>query len=94
MRRSADGKFIVKLPLREACNQLGNSSNKDFQRFLLFEKRFKVNSNLKSEYIKFMREYYELNHMEKCEYDNQNENMQYFLPHHAVCLKMIVLLQK
>lgn len=82
--QNSDGRFTVKLPLRDTCVNLGDSYSKALQRFYSLEKRFKSNPKLKCEYSKFMKEYYDLNHMEKCEYNEKNESKHYFLTHHVV----------
>lgn len=85
VRRDSDGKFIVKLPFKNDVKEIGNSYPIALRRFLSLEKRFKCNPALKIEYIKFIKEYIELKHMQVYnEEDSKNVVSDYFLPHHAV----------
>jgi len=85
VRRGSDGKFIVKLPFKNEVKEIGNSYPTALRRFFSLEKRFKFNPALKFEYIKFIKEYIELNHMQVYnEEDNKNVVSDYFLPHNAV----------
>ncbi|XP_037931351.1 uncharacterized protein LOC119666140 [Teleopsis dalmanni] len=59
-----ENRFIVKLPFKKE-NELGDSRKMAMARLLCLEKRFKRNSKLKKEYIKFMKEYMEMGHMQK-----------------------------
>ncbi|KAF0751198.1 Uncharacterized protein FWK35_00016915, partial [Aphis craccivora] len=86
VRQGVDGKFIVKLPFKIEIKELGNSYPAALRRFFFLEKRLKFNPVLKLEYIKFMEEYIELNHMDVV-LENEEKKIgvnDYFLPHHAV----------
>jgi len=63
-RQGVDGKFIVKLPFKTEIKELGNFYSAALRRFFSLEKRFKFNPIFKLEYIQFMEEYIELNHIE------------------------------
>lgn len=81
VKKDESGKYIVKIPFKETFNELGDSKTMALHRFHLLEKRFDKNPQLKLEYIKFMSEYIDLNHMS--EVDSNNDDG-FFLPHHAI----------
>lgn len=78
--RAPDGRYIVRLPLRENA-QLGESRNTALHRFTQTERRLQSNEHLRSAYIDFMREYISLGHMKLAKPSDQ---LRYFIPHHAV----------
>lgn len=82
-QRSSDGRFIVKIPLKENVDQLVDNRNQAMCQFIANEKRLSKNERLKTETIKFMREYEELGHMEEVRSIPSNKTC-YYLPHHAV----------
>ncbi|XP_013161370.1 PREDICTED: uncharacterized protein LOC106113183, partial [Papilio xuthus] len=83
--RDEEGRFCVKLPLKESVDCLGDSYNRAKKRFINLEKRFKRNPNLKSEYTKFLREYAELGHLSVSSYNSSPVPLPaYYLCHHAV----------
>ena len=79
--RDHSGKFIVRIPFNKNLKYLGDSHKMAFNRFLALEQRLNKNSNLKTEYSKFMNEYEQLGHMSEIK-DTEGEG--YYLPHHAV----------
>lgn len=79
--RDASGRYIVRLPFRESMVPLiGDSYDQAVRRFLLMEKRFARDKDLRDEYVKFMDDYERLGHMEV---GSRVAGPQYFLPHHA-----------
>lgn len=82
-QRSADGRFIVKIPLKENVDQLVDNRNQALCQFIANEKRLSKNERLKSETVKFMREYEDLGHMEEI-HSIPSDKTCYYLPHHAV----------
>lgn len=83
--RESTGRFCVKLPLIESSDCLGDSYYSAKKRLLNLEKRFTKNSALKSQYVDFIQEYAELNHLS--ESSTYKPNPSYFLCHHAVFKK-------
>ncbi|XP_037931027.1 uncharacterized protein LOC119665847 [Teleopsis dalmanni] len=75
-----ENRFIVKLPFKKE-NELGDSRKMAMARLLCLEKRFKRNSKLKKEYIKFMKEYMEMGHMQKV---SKMIFGKFYMPHQAV----------
>lgn len=80
--RGKDGRFIVKIPLKQSPEVLGESYQMAKVRFLSLERRFDRDPLFKSRYVNFMREYLQLGHMS--EGNNSNDNISYYLPHHGV----------
>lgn len=86
--RDQKGRFIVRLPQRKNCEPLGESYPAAEQRFLQLERKFIKNPTLRNNYVEFMREYLELDHMRLIPRDvltlEEESNPVYYLPHHAV----------
>lgn len=89
LAQNEDGRFIVKLPFKENCHQLGNSYTSALRRFLSLEKRFIKNPELYIKYKMFMSEYENLNHMQRV-YDTGGDKQlidsskYFYLPHSCV----------
>ncbi|XP_039448794.1 uncharacterized protein LOC120427921 [Culex pipiens pallens] len=63
--RRDDGRYVVRLPLREDRRPfLGDSYNLAQRRFLANERRFGYDQQLRDDYLRFMDEYAELGHLE------------------------------
>lgn len=83
--RSATGRYIVELPLKDNYKNLGESRFQATNRLHMLERRFKSNPDLKTEYCKFINEYIELGHMRLVDESNiDTNNTCYYLPHHPV----------
>lgn len=62
--RQEEGRFVIKLPVKEEVLSLLNDSREiTLKRFLSVERRFAKEPNLKAEYVSFMQEYLKLGHM-------------------------------
>ncbi|XP_062713262.1 uncharacterized protein LOC134290204 [Aedes albopictus] len=85
-QRDATGRFIVKLPFDDSKPALGESLSSATKRLMSMERRFASNPEFHQEYVNFMREYLELNHMELVPADQleKQTSEHYYLPHHAV----------
>ncbi|XP_008180911.1 uncharacterized protein LOC103308737 [Acyrthosiphon pisum] len=83
--RDEEGRFVVRLPIKQKISELGATLPMATARFLNVEKRLQNNENLKNEYIRFMSEYIELGHImvEVLENSIQTQN-HFYLPHHSV----------
>lgn len=81
--RRSDGRFIVKMPLKESPDVLGDSYEQALSRFLSLERRFKRDPHFKIKYCDFISEYIELGHMTENKHFNREETF-YILPHHGV----------
>ncbi|XP_063911968.1 uncharacterized protein LOC135128820 [Zophobas morio] len=83
-KRDADGRFWVSLAIKDNCMNLGTSYESARKRFIPLERRLQKNSQLKSQYVNFMREYQELGHMELVPENQSDWSNTYYIPHHAV----------
>lgn len=79
--RLSDGRFCVKIPLKESSDILGDSFNHAKRCFLSLERRNKNQASLDKMYKDFMSEYISLSHMSEIQI---NKNNSYFIPHHGV----------
>ncbi|XP_067216970.1 uncharacterized protein [Linepithema humile] len=84
--RNDEGRFIVKLPIRnDIISQVGESREIAERRFFALERRLSKQPDIYEEYRRFMREYQDLNYMNPIEVTAEHDNnIQYYLPHHAV----------
>lgn len=82
--QNEDGRYCVKIPLKEELSKLGQSYDTALKRFIYLEKRLAKNDYLRTEYIKFMREYEAMQHMQQITEKEANSSTNYFIPHHAV----------
>lgn len=83
--RNAEGRFMVKLPINSIkLQQLGDSKEIARRRFLNLERRLSMQPSVYSRYRNFMQEYISLNHMCEVEDHGKDDEISYYLPHHAV----------
>ncbi|XP_046393727.1 uncharacterized protein LOC124161449 [Ischnura elegans] len=82
-KRDKEGRFILKLPLKESVTQLGESRDIAIRRFLLLERRLQRDRNYRAAYIAFMDDYEKQLHMEVIP-DPESKGITYYIPHHAV----------
>jgi hypothetical protein len=80
--RDLDGRFIIKLPIKNEKLDIGESKNLALKRFYNTERKFAKNPELKLEYSKFIQEYLQLKHMQLVK--NLPDKNSIYLPHHAV----------
>ena len=78
-----DGRFVVRLPLKEEPNQLGTSRRSAEHRLLAIERRLQREPELKNQYHQFMKEYEDLGHMQPVTTCEERQQC-YYLPHHPV----------
>lgn len=83
-KRDANGKYIVKLPMKNKNDMpdLGVSRKTAVATLLSLEEKFKKNSSLREQYKQFIHEFIELGHMRLVK--NDTAEMSYYLPHHCV----------
>lgn len=79
--RDEDGRYKVRLPFRQASQQLGESRIIATRRLLALERKFDRNLSLKSEYTRVLDKYLNLKHMTLIEHP---DDYGYYMPHHAV----------
>ncbi|XP_054725647.1 uncharacterized protein LOC129235684 [Anastrepha obliqua] len=88
--RDNTGRYIVSLPFRAELNgkpvpEFHNSHLGGLIRLKNMERVFARNPNFQIAYLKFMREYQDLGHMELVgEYPKNLTPLSYYLPHHGV----------
>ncbi|XP_045466769.1 uncharacterized protein LOC123675453 [Harmonia axyridis] len=82
--RNSEGRFIVKLSLKENLWELGNSEHLALKRLYSLEQRLSKNRGLKEEYTKFLKEYESLSHMREISRNETCITPIYYLPHHCV----------
>jgi hypothetical protein len=81
--RSESGRFVVKLPFKNAIN-LGESRTLALKRFLSQEGCFEKDHKLAISYKEFMKDYINLEHMELVPYNDLRNSSAFYLPHLAV----------
>lgn len=79
--RNSEGRFSVRIPLKESPELLGESYTQAERRFIALEKRLERSPEYKHLYAKFIKEYEELGHMSPV---SSYGSPCYFLPHHGV----------
>jgi len=79
---SPTGRFIVRLPLSQNPQILGDSKLMARRRFFALEKRLASNPVMADQYKTFMAEHLALGHMELADLSFRGPT--YYLPHHAV----------
>lgn len=85
IKRSSDGRFVLRLPFKPNVYQLGESKCNALRRFRLLERKLNQNHQIKLDYTAFMNEYQRMNHMTKITEDNYHQYSDgYFIPHHPV----------
>lgn len=82
--RDIDGRFIVRYPLKESSDVLGDSLALAKVRFLSLERKFCRNLTFKNLYHDFMHEYQSCGHMSERNQLGLNTQTLNFLPHHGV----------
>ncbi|XP_055604311.1 uncharacterized protein LOC129752562 [Uranotaenia lowii] len=84
VQRAPDGRYIVRLPLKEAAVNIGDNRNTARRRFYLIESRLQRNKELQIQYRDFMAEYETLGHMQRVADTAESDSSRYYLPHHPV----------
>jgi hypothetical protein len=86
--RDHTDRFIVRLPRLPNHASLGDPYKNAEQRFLQLEKKIVEKSQLREDYINFIKEYLQLGHMRPVPSETSvgeaRRNNIFFLPHHAV----------
>ncbi|XP_017487581.1 PREDICTED: uncharacterized protein LOC108375933 [Rhagoletis zephyria] len=83
VRRNADGRIVVRLPLKDDSSRLGLSHATALKRFIAPERRLRHQPDLKLQYVSFMREYESLGHMSVVKNPNYNAP-HYYISHHCI----------
>ncbi|XP_025995450.1 uncharacterized protein LOC113004946 [Solenopsis invicta] len=81
--RNANGRFVVRLPVRMPFPELGDSRTPARNTLLRLERQFKKCESLKVAYLNFLRKYLVLDHMRPANVSEPSAR-EFFLPHHGV----------
>lgn len=82
--REPNGRYVVPILLKEGDRSLGESYNNTLSRFTNLEKKLNRQTELKSDYVNFMREYENLNHMYPAPDPAVPTLNRYLIPHSCV----------
>lgn len=82
--RDNDGRYIVRLPLKENHPPLGESAETAKRRFFSLERKLNSDIDLKGKYIDCMNDYINSGDMKLVNSPILENGKHYFLPHHAV----------
>ncbi|XP_053692086.1 uncharacterized protein LOC128740561 [Sabethes cyaneus] len=83
--RDEMGRFVVTLPKKDhLIGRLGDSKTTALKRFGGMERRLTANSELRKQYSAFIHEYEDLGHMREVVDEEPSNQVNYYLPHHAV----------
>lgn len=86
--RDAEGRFTVRLPMREnPTTRLGASRRGALQMLISTERRLEREPALKQKYTDFLLQYLSLGHMEPVPRQERDADRTYYVPHHAVTKK-------
>lgn len=94
-RRLKNGRVQVKLPFKEnPSNVLGESRGEAVARWLAMERKLEKNQQVKTDYMKAIKEYMDLDHMQKLKTSESKHKLNvkgtnsnyscYYIRHHAV----------
>lgn len=84
-RRKQDRRFMEMLPIKEnMIKYTGNSREIAIRRLEGLERRFLCNPQIKVEYIRFIHEYLELEHMSELQSTVNDIRPHFYMPHHCV----------
>jgi len=81
--QDSSGRFVVRLPFRENKSKLGESKKIAIRRFNYLERKFSKNREFHKQYLTFMYEYIQLNHMSRV-VGRTGIDPPVYLPHHGV----------
>lgn len=82
--RNHIGRFVVSIPLKPGITDIGSSKEIARHRFYRLESQLEKNPEMKEQYVKFMREYYNLGHMQLIDERTKDNEMMYYIPHHCI----------
>lgn len=82
--RSADGRYIVSIPIRKNAPVLGSSYGTALKRYYALERRLQRNSELMDQYNKFMSDYLDIGHMIPVTSPPRSAAESYYVPYHII----------
>ncbi|XP_024876784.1 uncharacterized protein LOC112457783 [Temnothorax curvispinosus] len=78
------GRFTVSLPFKGNPSELGESRSYALKLFYKLKRRLEKNAKLREDYVKFMNECIEFNHMSVINSEQEEPVAVYYIPHHPV----------
>ncbi|XP_052855109.1 uncharacterized protein LOC128263876 [Drosophila gunungcola] len=82
--RDPKGRHIVELPFKDPNKQFSDTLQGALARFNGVERRLMQDPNLRSQYVKFMHEYLNLDHMQELSPEDIDKKPNFYLPHHPI----------
>ena len=82
-QRDNNGRFVVRLPFKQ-IPMLPGIQDIAKARLLNYERRLNANPQLQAAYVKFMKEYLDLHHMERVPDEELQRGNCSYIPHHGV----------
>ncbi|XP_036150741.1 uncharacterized protein LOC118648525 [Monomorium pharaonis] len=83
--QNAQGRYVVKLPIKDAAmTKLGESRQIALKRLQGLERRLARSPQLRAQYSQFMAEYLTLGHMRRVDITANEDIRAFYLPHHCV----------
>ncbi|XP_018404147.1 PREDICTED: uncharacterized protein LOC108780828 [Cyphomyrmex costatus] len=82
--RTSSGRFVVKLPFRDADLPIGDNREIALKRLTHLENRLKRDNVMRERYVEFMRKYIDLGHMSIVKPTLGEYKGAIYLPHHGV----------
>lgn len=79
-----DGRHVVTIPIKPHIKEIGSSREIALKRFFMLEKRGQREPEYWNNYIAFMREYENLDHMVEAKEPPKPGDMVYYIPHHGI----------
>lgn len=82
--RNHTGRFVVSIPLKPGTKDIGSSREIAKNRFYRLENQFERDPEMKEQYVEFMRDYYNMGHMEFVTEAAKDDEIVYYIPHHCI----------
>ncbi|XP_017872929.1 PREDICTED: uncharacterized protein LOC108620533 [Drosophila arizonae] len=83
--RNAEERYIVELSFKQGNPEFANTFHGAKCRFLAVERRLMKDAPLRSQYVQFMREYMQLDHMKEVDAEEDATSKKvFYMPHHPM----------
>lgn len=90
-QRTAEGRYIVRIPFVKNPSTLGDSREIALKQFHRMEYRMSRDARFCEQYTEFIRQYIEMGHMIRVNHPPTDPSRAYYIPHHAVLAKFRVV---
>ena len=84
IKRKDDRRFIVEMPFKMFCSQLGHSKTSSRRRFLKLEQNLVRDQSLNQPFHAFIKDFIDSGHLEKVSNLEVETSRYYYIPHHCV----------